>query len=115
MQAHSPITTAESATGDDARLLRLHPADNVLTAIQSLVDKTQVHIAGRDVTISGVIPIGHKVAARRIPPGDKVIKYGVPIGSATQPIEPGELVHTHNVKSDYLPTYKRGEGELHAR
>jgi hypothetical protein len=38
-----------------------------------------------------------------------VVKYGAPIGSATRDIGPGEYVHTHNVKSDYLPTLARGE------
>jgi hypothetical protein len=37
-----------------------------------------------------------------------VIKYGAPIGSATRDIAPGEYVHTHNLKSDYLPTLARG-------
>jgi hypothetical protein len=87
----------------------------VLTAIHTLPGETQVLIGHRELTISGSIPIGHKVAARWIQAGERIIKYGVPIGSATREIEPGELVHTHNLKSDYLPTFKRGEGELHAR
>jgi hypothetical protein len=31
-----------------------------------------------------------------------VIKFGVPIGSATVPIEAGRHVHVHNIKSDYI-------------
>ncbi len=42
---------------------------------------------------------------REIAPGEKIIKYGVPIGSAVLRISVGEHVHTHNIKSDYLPTY----------
>jgi hypothetical protein len=38
-------------------------------------------------------------------PGDKIIKFGVPIGSATKHIDIGEHIHLHNMKSDYLPTY----------
>ena len=109
------ITSEESASGDDSRLLRLHPGDNVLTAIRTLPAETQVLVDHREVTVSGSIPIGHKVAARRIRAGERIIKYGVPIGSATCDIEPGGLVHTHNLRSDYLPTFKRGEGEFHAR
>ena len=38
------------------------------------------------------------------------MKYGAPIGSALRNIEPGEYIHTHNVSSDYIPTYTLEEG-----
>jgi altronate dehydratase small subunit len=40
-----------------------------------------------------------------IPTGEKILEYGAPIGSATCDIRPGDYVHTHNLQSDYLPTY----------
>lgn len=40
---------------------------------------------------------GHKYAIRTIAKGDYVIKYGQPIGIATQNIPIGEHVHTHNL------------------
>lgn len=43
---------------------------------------------------------GHKYAIRDIKKGDNVIKYGYPIGHATQDIKEGEHVHTHNVKTN---------------
>ena len=76
---------------DDPRLLRLHADDNVLTAIVAI----------------DAVPLGHKIAARGIAAGERIIKYGAPIGSATLAIAAGEHVHTHNVKSDYLPTFLR--------
>jgi hypothetical protein len=36
--------------------------------------------------------------------GERVIKVGVPIGTATQAIAPGEHVHSHNLRSDYIAT-----------
>ena len=45
------------------------------------------------------IPLGHKIALADIAPGDTVIKYGHPIGRATQPIGKGHHVHVHNVKT----------------
>jgi len=42
--------------------------------------------------------------------GEKVCKYGCPIGSATRPIEVGQHVHVHNLKSDYFPTFTREPG-----
>ncbi len=49
--------------------------------------------------------LGHKLARRAIARGEKVIKYGVPIGRATVPIARGDHVHVHNVRSDHTPTY----------
>jgi len=42
---------------------------------------------------------GHKYAARDIKQGEKIIKYGNPIGYATCDIKEGEHVHTHNLKT----------------
>ena len=38
-------------------------------------------------------------------PGEIIVKYGMPIGVATEAIAPGEHVHVHNIKSNYTPTY----------
>lgn len=91
----------------DPRLLQLAPEDNVAAATTALEAGLSILIDGREVMLSPCIPTGHKIALRRIAEGEKILKYGAPIGSATRTIEPGEYVHTHNVKSDYLPTYTR--------
>jgi altronate dehydratase small subunit len=82
----------------DARLLFLDPKDNVCTG-------TAVQLGGCTILIGQTVPFGFKVAACKIALDDKVIKYGVSIGSATRDIAMGEMVHVHNMKSDYLPTY----------
>ncbi len=43
---------------------------------------------------------GHKYAATDIKKGENIIKYGMPIGHATEDIKKGEHVHTHNVKTN---------------
>ena len=43
---------------------------------------------------------GHKYALRDIKSGENIIKYGNPIGHATDDIKAGEHVHTHNVKTN---------------
>jgi len=43
---------------------------------------------------------GHKYALCDIKSGENVIKYGQPIGHATQDIKKGEHVHTHNLKTN---------------
>ena len=42
---------------------------------------------------------GMKYALCDIAAGEKVMKYGFPIGAATADIRAGEKVHTHNLKS----------------
>lgn len=53
------------------------------------------------------ISAGHKLAIKPIKKGECIIKYGVVIGRASEDINVGEWVHTHNVKShlDEEPTY----------
>lgn len=43
---------------------------------------------------------GHKYAIKDIKKGENVIKYGSPIGHATEDISKGDHVHTHNVKTN---------------
>ena len=43
---------------------------------------------------------GHKYALKDIKKGENIIKYGNPIGHATEDIKKGEHVHSHNVKTN---------------
>ncbi len=43
---------------------------------------------------------GHKYAACDIKKGENIIKYGSPIGHATEDIKKGDHVHSHNVKTN---------------
>lgn len=95
----------------DPRLLRLHPADNVLTVITTLEAGDRLQFGVESIPVPMRLPLGHKVAAWAIAAEEKVIKYGAPIGSAKCAIAAGEHVHTHNLQSDYLPTFQRGEGQ----
>ena len=75
--------------------IRLHPADDVVIARHQLISGAR--IAEEDVTVSGLIPAGHKVAVRRIDAGKPVRRYNQIIGVTTRPIEPGQHIHTHNL------------------
>lgn len=93
----------------------LSPGDNVVVLARSVPAGATVLIEGREFRITEALGLGHKLAASAIRAGESVIKYGAPIGSATHSIEPGEHVHLHNMKSDYLPTFTLGdEREFHA-
>ena len=81
-------------------VMRLGGGDNVAVALRRLPPGTRLDALG--LVLADEIPMGHKVALCPIGEGSKIIKFGVPIGSATREIAPGELVHVHNIKSDYV-------------
>ncbi|MFB3829757.1 MAG: flagellar biosynthesis protein FlgA [Bryobacteraceae bacterium] len=56
-------------------------------------DKT-IHVDALDA-----IPIGHKLAVRKLAANDTVIKYGVDVGRTTSPVQVGQHVHVHNLKT----------------
>lgn len=64
-------------------------------------------LEGVEVSMTTDITVGHKISRQAIVNGDKIIKYGVPIGSAIDDIALGEHVHMHNVKSDYIASHTR--------
>ena len=90
---------------DGSGVLLLAPGDNIAVACAALPAGTEREIAGGRVVLQKDVNVGHKFAVRRIAKGERIVKYGAPIGSASRDIGPGEYVHTHNVASDYIPTY----------
>lgn len=85
--------------------IHLSPSDNIVVLVRSVEAGGQVLIGGQEYSLPEALALGHKLACRDIACGEKILKYGAPIGSATRPIAAGEHVHLHNMKSDYLPTY----------
>jgi hypothetical protein len=96
-----------------SQLLLMSPDDNCLIARIELAAGSTVSIDGQLLTLSQHIHLGHKVARRNLAPGDKILRYGAIIGTATAAIPIGAHVHTHNLESDYLPTYTLGHDGHH--
>lgn len=66
----------------------------------------QIKINERDnvaVVLEGDLK-GHKIALEDIKSGENIIKYGYPIGYATEDINAGDHVHTHNIKTNLSGT-----------
>ena len=87
------------------KLLLLSPDDNVLVALGATQPGENTLADGRKITVQTPVTLGHKIASTNIARGDKILKYGVSIGSATVDILAGQHVHVHNMKSDYTATY----------
>lgn len=76
--------------------IKIHPNDTVAVAIKPL----KIGNFGGNIKIVQDIPIGHKFSLCDINKGDLIIKYGYPIGRASENIKKGEWVHTHNLSTD---------------
>lgn len=99
----------------DARLILLHEDDNVLVCVAPVAAGDRLAIEGAELRAGRGIDVGHKVARRTLRPGEKVLKYGAAIGSASEEIAPGEWVHAHNMQSDYIPSHGRKAAEGNSR
>jgi len=84
--------------------LQIHAADNVAVALADLAPETEIAIPDNRFRLCDAIPKGHKFSIRPIKNGENVIKYGSPIGHATQPIGQGCHVHTHNLATNLSGT-----------
>lgn len=105
MPAPEAVTTTTPLDQDDERLLLLADSDNVLVAKRLIGEGEEIVVSGQVVSIGKPVLLGHKIARRVIESAEKVMKYGVPIGSATRRIDIGEHVHVHNMQSDYTRTH----------
>ncbi|MFD0677649.1 MULTISPECIES: UxaA family hydrolase [unclassified Paenibacillus] len=78
----------------------LHGRDNVATALLDMSKETVVSFteqAHSVVTLLDDVPFGHKFALIDLQKGEKIFKYGVPIGKVTHFVKTGEHVHLHNL------------------
>lgn len=79
--------------------LRIHDADSVAVAIRPLKAGEKIEVGGSRVSVTEDVAAGHKIALRRVDAGEQLLKYGFPIGVATQEIAAGSWVHSHNLRT----------------
>src|SRR4051812_34744196 len=95
-------------------LHRIHPTDDVAVALTAIEPGTDLRLDGASLVARDAVGRGHKLALHAIAAGSVVRKYGAPIGIATQPIEAGAHVHSHNLRTtleglesyDYVPSLR---------
>lgn len=75
--------------------VHLHPDDNVSIA-KVAIDKGATLTEHGGIVVRTSIPAMHKVAVVSISKGEYIRKYNQTIGIASDDIQPGEHVHTHN-------------------
>lgn len=80
------------------RVLKIHPADNVLVALTDLKAGENISYNSASTTLVENIPAKHKFVYQPLQPDSEIIMYGVLVGRATKPIAAGSSVNTQNVK-----------------
>ena len=104
------MNQSEAQAGEQIRVasapkfLIHNEGDDVAVAVQDVTpgEREAIYMdSDRAVTIrvTEAIPLGHKVALVDLEEGDEVIEYGVCIGVTRQPVQTGQHVHVHNIRS----------------
>ena len=104
MQSVDPAAVQKKAV---APAILLHPDDNILVCVKQFHAGDEISIDGETLISEIDIAVGHKIARVPMQAGDKVYRYGAPIGSMTEAVAKGQHVHMHNMKSDYIPSHTR--------
>lgn len=89
------------------KVVVLHEEDNVGVAISNLQEGDTVYVEEKTIQLHSDIGFGHKITLKDLPSGEKVLKYGVPIGITTSEVKQGEHLHVHNMESLYMKQFTK--------
>ena len=79
--------------------------DHVAVAVAEIAPQEEIVVVYLDdngeerIRATAAVPYGHKVALRPLSANEPVIEYSTQVGVAREGIEPGDYVHTHNIKT----------------
>ncbi|MGH9339409.1 MAG: UxaA family hydrolase [Acidobacteriota bacterium] len=82
--------------------------DNCAIATRSLEPGWRISFAGREFNLSHHVLEGHRFAVRIIEEGEELLSWGLPFGTATRRIDPGQYV----CNSDILRTIRARQPDL---
>lgn len=82
------------------KVIKINKNDVVGVALADCKKDEVYTFDGVSITLKEDITLGHKFALKDLVEGEDIIKYGAPIGHATQPISKGSWIHTHNMKTN---------------
>lgn len=79
-------------------VLKVHPSDNVIVALQDLKKGEQVTLDGTTYTLQEDIPAKHKFTQVEIPVDGVLTMYGVLVGKAKMDLPVGVRISTENIR-----------------
>ena len=80
------------------RVLKVHPNDNVLVALQDLRSRETIDYKGESYLLKENIPAKHKFFTENLAEGDPVIMYGTLVGRVQYDVKIGTRMNTENIK-----------------
>jgi galactarate dehydratase len=83
------------------RYIKINENDNVAITVSAIPAGT---IVMDDILANQDIPQGHKIALTNIAEGESIIRYGVTLGYAVQPIHKGDWINEHMLKLPIPPS-----------
>jgi len=92
-------------------VLKVHPADNVIVALQDLKKNETVHLDGAEYVLLEDIPAKHKFIATPVAKGAAITMYGVLVGRAKEDLAVGVRIATENI-THASSDYQLGERKL---
>lgn len=85
------------------KVLKVHPNDNIIAALENLSAGTEVSWNGAVIRLTEDIPAKHKFSETDFREGDAIIMYGVLVGKATCAIPMGTRISRENVHHQANP------------
>ena len=79
------------------KVLKVHPSDNVIVALQNFKAGQAIDFGGRNIHLTEDIPIKHKFSECDLELDDTIVMYGVTVGRALSRIPQGSRISTQNV------------------
>ncbi len=89
------------------QVLKVHPKDNVLVALTDLKKDDIIEYGGETFVLQDDVKAKHKFFTTDLKQGDKVIMYGVLVGTAQKDIAKASWMSTENIKHAAEPYFYR--------
>ena len=84
--------------------IKINPVDSVVVCLRPFKQGETINVNGKKIQVLQDTPAGHKVLINDAAKGENIIKYGYPIGHATEALEAGQWVNENNLKTNLSGT-----------
>ena len=84
--------------------IKINPVDSVVVCLRPFKQGETINVNGKKIQVLQDTPAGHKVLINDAAKGENIIKYGYPIGHATEALKAGQWVNENNLKTNLSGT-----------
>ena len=91
------------------KIMKVNASDNVAVALVNLKAGEVISFEGQDIKVLSDTKSKHKIALEKFESGERIIMYGVLVGSANGAIEKGDVLTVENVKHQSEKVFGRTE------